>query len=406
MKRVVITGAGCVSPYGLGVAPLWDGLAAARCAIGPVPWMAEQPVLYRNGGAVAGYQADRHFAAAEQLLLDRATQFALLACGEAMRQAGFEPAPHQAERVAVYLGTAVGGSDALHDAYQDLYRADAPNLPPLTVPRAMANAAASQISLKHRLRGPSLTITTACASATQAIGEAYRLLRCGGASAALAGGTDACLNPLVWKAWEAIRAMAPDTCRPFSKGRRGMVLGEGAGMLVLESLDSARARGAPLLAEVVGYATHCDAADIVKPSVAGAARAMREALDDAGLAPMAVDHVNAHGTGTLLNDRTETAAIREVFGAHADRLAVSSVKSAIGHLMGAAGAAELIAGLMAFSRDLLPPTLNYQGVDEGCDLDYVPNAARPAQVGTMLKNSFAFGGLNAALVVRRIEAQA
>ena len=402
MKRVVITGIGCVSPYGLGVEPLWDGLARGRCAIGQVPWMLEEKVLYRNGGAVTDYLTNSHFSAAEQMLFDRATQFALLACNQALQSAGFEPTRAEAQRTAVYIGTAVGGSDALHDAYLDLYRNNCLTLPPLTVPRAMACAAASHISLKHKLRGPSLTISTACASSTQAIGEAFRLLQCGGAHAAIVGGTDACLNPLVWKAWEAIRVMAPDTCRPFSKGRRGMVLGEGAGVVVLETLDAARERGAPLLAEIIGYAVNSDAGDIVKPSAEGAARAMAEALENAGLLPNAIDYLNAHGTGTLLNDRIETTAIRKVFGEHADRLVVSSVKSAIGHLMGAAGAVELIASLMAFRRDLVPPTLNYQELDVDCDLDYAPNAARAMPVETMLKNSFAFGGLNVSLVLRKV----
>jgi nodulation protein E len=403
MKRVVITGMGCVSPYGIGVDALWRGLSEGRSAIGEVPWMREAKTQYRNGGGLPGYLPDTYFSASEQMLYDRATQFALLACAEAWSQSGLGLTEAEAANTAVYIGTAVGGSDALDAAYRDLYRDDCLTLPPLTVPRAMANAAACHIGLRYKLCGPSLTISTACASSTQAIGEAFRLLRRGAIHAAVVGGTDACLNPLVWRAWESIRAMAPDTCRPFSKGRRGMVLGEGAGVLVMETLESALARGAAILAEVLGYSTNCDAGDIVKPSETGATRAMTEALREAGLPSSEVDYVNAHGTGTLLNDRVETAAIRRVLGAHADRIVASSVKSAIGHLMGAAGAVELIAGLMAFERGLLPPTLNYQDADPECDLDCAPNAPRARRVNTMLKNSFAFGGLNASLVLRKLE---
>jgi nodulation protein E len=403
MKRVVITGIGCVSPYGIGVESLWRGLSEGRSAIGEIPWLLEAKTQYHNGGGLLDYLPDTYFSAAEQMLFDRATQFALLACAEAWRQAGLALTETEAARTAVYIGTAVGGSDALDAVYRDLYRDDCLTLPPLTVPRAMANAAASHIGLRYKLCGPSLTISTACASSTQAIGEAFRLLRYGAIHAAVAGGTDACLNPLVWRAWESIRAMAPDTCRPFSRGRRGMVLGEGAGVLVMETLESAHARGATILAEVLGYSANCDAGDIVKPSKIGAARAMAEALQDAELPIAEIDYVNAHGTGTLLNDRVETAAIRQVLGTQADRIVASSVKSAIGHLMGAAGAVELIAGLMTFKRGLVPPTMNYQEADPECDLDCAPNAPRSQRVNAMLKNSFAFGGLNTSLVLRNPE---
>lgn len=403
MNRVVITGVGSVTPLGLGTPLLWDGLAAGRCAIAPVPWLADAPVLYRNGGAVPDYAAGAYFSPGEIMLFDRATQFALLAAREALAMAQPALSPQEAERAAVYMGTATGGSETMHLGYHELQVANSPTLPPLTVPRAMNNAAASQISLAHKLRGPALTISTACASSTQAIGEAFRLLRSGECELALAGGTDACLNTFTWKAWEAIRAMAPDTCRPFSKGRRGMILGEGAGVLVLESRQRALARGANILGELVGYAANSDAEDIVKPSAAGAARAMRSALQLAGVSPNEVDYINAHGTGTALNDKCETAAIHSVFGEHARRLAVSSVKSSLGHLMGAAGAVELIAGLMAFTRDTLPPTLNHLGADPDCDLDCVTDGARHLAARCMVKNSFAFGGLNTSLVLRRHE---
>lgn len=405
MNRVVITGAGSVTPHGLGTEALWNGLAANVCAIGPVPWLADAAVMSRNGGMVPEYAANAHFSTGQVMLFDRATQFALLATREAIAMAGLALSESEAERAAVYIGSATGGSETVHHGYTELYVAGSSNLPPLTVPRAMSNAAASQISIAHQFKGPALTISTACASSTQAIGEAFRLLRSGDADVAIAGGTDACLNAFTWKAWEAIRAMTSDTCRPFSKGRRGMILGEGAGILVLETRQRALARGAVILGEIVGYAANSDAQDIVKPSVPGAARAMRDALKSAGIAATEVDYINAHGTGTLLNDRCESAAVHAVFDVHAQRLAVSSVKSSIGHLMGAAGAVELIAGLMAFTRDTLPPTLNYTEADPECDLDFVSEGARSRPAAVMVKNSFAFGGLNTSLVLRRHEAE-
>ncbi|MCU1740569.1 MULTISPECIES: beta-ketoacyl synthase [unclassified Pseudomonas] len=397
MNEVVITGVGCVSPFGIGRQALWDGLTQAHCAIARVPWLPGSC----NAGALPEQAMEGRFSANELLMFDRSTQFALLAGREALDMAALDMAAVDAHRCAVYMGTAVGGSDSLHSAYLDLYQAGSQTLAPWTVPRVMANAAASHLSLRHGFKGPAMTLSTACASSTQAIGEAYRLLRHGDADLVLAGGTDACLNPLVWKAWEALRAMAPDTCRPFSAGRRGMVLGEGGGVLVMETLAHAQARGAPVLARVLGYGVNSDAGDLLKPSVDGPALAMRQAMASSGLAPESFTYINAHGTGTLLNDRCETAAIRQVFGAHADRLQVSSVKSAIGHLMGAAGVVELIGGLMATLQERIPPTLNYQAADAECDLDYVTEGARPARVDAWLKNSFAFGGLNVSLALGR-----
>jgi len=399
MNEVVITGVGCVSPFGIGRQALWDGLARSHCAIARVPWLPGQC----NAGALPEQALEGRFSANELLMFDRSTQFALLAGREALDMAALDMEAVDRHRCAVYMGTAVGGSDSLHSAYLDLYQAGSQTLAPWTVPRVMANAAASHLSLRYGFKGPAMTLSTACASSTQAVGEAYRLLRQGDADIVLAGGTDACLNPLVWKAWEALRAMAPDTCRPFSAGRRGMVLGEGGGVLVMETLAHARARGARVLARVLGYGVNSDAGDLIKPSVEGPALAMRKAMADSRLAPESFTYINAHGTGTLLNDRCETAAIRQVFADHADRLQVSSVKSAIGHLMGAAGVVELIGGLMATLQDRIPPTLNYQAADTECDLDYVTEGARPARVEAWLKNSFAFGGLNVSLALGRAE---
>jgi nodulation protein E len=274
---------------------------------------------------------------------------------------------------------------------------------PFTIPRTMENAAASRISLETGVVGPTYTISTACSSSSHAIGQAFWMVRSGAASMAISGGSEAVFGLGFLKAWEAMRVVSPDTCRPFSKDRRGLILGEGAAMMVLEPLDAARARGATVLGEIVGFGMSSDAFHITQPSHDGAARAMRSALTDAGIHPDAIGYINAHGTATLANDATETAAIRQVFGAHADRLAVSSTKSMHGHTLGAAGAVEAVATILALHHGILPPTANFTETDPACDLDVIPNTARPASTEFALSNSFAFGGLNAVLVFRRAE---
>ncbi|MBI3666183.1 MAG: beta-ketoacyl-[acyl-carrier-protein] synthase family protein, partial [Acidobacteria bacterium] len=297
----------------------------------------------------------------------------------------------------------VGGKTSEDEAFEQLYAQGQQRFSPFLIPRLMANAATSHISMEFGITGPGLAVSTACAAATHAIGLAAGLLRGGLADLALAGGSEAplCLGPM--KAWEGVRVMAPDTCRPFSRDRRGMVLAEGAGVVVLETEERARARGARIYAELTGFGMSSDASHITQPSQAGAVRAMEAALRDAGISPAEIAYINAHGTGTATNDLTETLAIHQVFGPHADRLAVSSTKSMHGHAMGASGALEMIATVLALSEGILPPTANFLGPGEGCDLDYVPNAAREAQVHAALSNSFAFGGLNAVLCLGRWE---
>jgi nodulation protein E len=273
---------------------------------------------------------------------------------------------------------------------------------PLTIPKTMANAGASHISMEFGITGPSFTISTACSSAAHAIGQAYWMLRSGVTDLAITGGSEAPFSFGILKAWEAMRVVSPDTCRPFSKDRHGMILGEGAAMLVLEPLEAARARGARIHAEIVGFGMSADAGHITQPSVEGAARAMRAALRDASLAPERIAYINAHGTATAANDPTETAAIRAVFGAHAERLAISSTKSMHGHALGASAALECVATALALRDGLLPPTANYSQPDPECDLDVIPNQARAAQVEYALSNSFAFGGLNAVLALRAV----
>ena len=351
---------------------------------------------------IKGFAPSLHFDEKRLLLLDPVTQHALVAAREAVAQAGLDFSDGaRAERTAVIMGTGAGGEASHDETAQRLYREGQPRVHPFTIVRSMFSAATSQICLEFGLRGPAFTVSSACASANHALAMAFALLRGGLADVALAGGSEACITRGVVKAWEAMRVLADDTCRPFSKQRRGLVLGEGAGVFVLETLAHAQRRGATVLAEFVGAGMTSDATDIVLPDAAGAARAMQGALQQAGLAPQDVDYINAHGTGTQANDATETRAIHEVFGAHAARLAVSSTKSMHGHALGAAGALELVAVLGALAEGVVPPTINYLEPDPACDLDVVPNTASARPVRAALSNSFAFGGLNAVLALRR-----
>ncbi|MGN6705033.1 MAG: beta-ketoacyl-[acyl-carrier-protein] synthase family protein [Rhodanobacter sp.] len=403
LRRVVITGMGAISPLGVGAAALWQGLREGRSAIGPL----RHPDADRLRVKVAA-QVPASFDPAANLderilpTLDRTSEFALHAAREAVVQSGLEFANHGLGlRTAVVVGTGVGGETTQDEQSRRLYAENAPRAHPLTIVRLMTNASASQISIAYGLRGPTFAVASACASANHAIIQAAQMIRYGMADAAITGGTEACLTYGALRAWEAMRVLADDTCRPFSANRRGLVLGEGAAIFVLESLEHARARGATILAELAGSGMTADATDIVMPSADGAASAMRQALDDAGLASQDVDYINAHGTGTQANDVTETRAIRLAFGAQADRLAVSSTKSMHGHALGASGALELVAAIGALRENVVPPTANLDVVDPACDLDYVPNVAREMPVRAVLSNSFAFGGLNAVLALKR-----
>jgi nodulation protein E len=307
----------------------------------------------------------------------------------------------RSERTAAIIGTGAGGLTTQDDTYKRLYAENVTRVHPLTVPRMMVNAPASQVSMHCGIRGPSFAVASACASATHAIGLAFHMVRQGLVDSALAGGTEACLNFGSIRGWEGMRVMAPDVCRPFSKDRKGLVLGEGAAVVVLETLDGARARGAEILGEIVGFGMSADAADLTNPDIGGMCRAMTGALGDARVAPSEVQYVNAHGTGTTVNDATETEALKAVFGERLRGLAVSSTKSMVGHALGAAGALEAVASLMAVREGVAPPTMNYLGPDPACDLDCVPNEARDMSIDVALSNSFAFGGLNAVLVFRR-----
>ena len=401
MHRVVITGMGAVTPLGLTAGDSWAAMREGRCAIGPITTLPRQSLRFGIAAEVRDFDPLEHFEAKRLILLDRVSQFALVAAREAIAQSGIDfSAGDIGENTAVIIGTGIGGEQTHDAASRRLYAENNLRTHPLTIVRLMANAPASQISIEHKLTGPAFATVSACASSNHALAQAFHMVRSGVADAAVAGGTEACITLGVILAWEAMRVMADDTCRPFCKQRHGMVLGEGAGMFVLETLENARQRGATILAEFVGAGMSADAGDIVFPSEAGAAKAIQRALADGGLAPRDIDYINAHGTGTPGNDPTESKAIRHVFGAHADKLAVSSTKSMHGHALGAAGAIELVAAIGALRDGVVPPTMNFIDPDPECDLDYVPNAARAMDVRAVLSNSFAFGGLNAVVALR------
>ena len=401
MRRVVITGAGTINPLGHDVPATLAAMRAGTCAIGPLAIRDVDRLQIRIGAQVRDYDETAHFTRADLALYDRFTQFALLSAGQAMAQAGLSVGDDLAHRAGVILGTSGGGLNTQDDNYRAVYQDGKDRVHPFIVPRLMSNAAASHVSIRHNLRGPVFTVSTACASSNHAMGQALATIRSGLADVILTGGTEAMLCFGGIKAWEGLRVMSRDGCRPFSADRNGMVQGEGGAVFVFEARDHALARGADILCEVAGFAMSSDAADIVTPSVDGAALAMRGALSDAGIDPEDVGYINAHGTGTAINDRTETQAIRTVFGPHADRLAVSSTKAMHGHLIGGTGAVELLACLMALRDGWLAPTVGLSAPDPACDLDYVPQAARQADVGVALSNAFAFGGLNAVLALRR-----
>ena len=401
MRRVVVTGTGVVSALGIGSAAHLGALREGRGGISKIELIPTEGLSIDIAAEAKSYVGSEHFTRNELSLRDRVTQMALTAAGEAIEASGLEIDEALSLRAATVIGSSMGGQHTSDDNYRALYGEGKPRVHPFTVPRLMGNAPASWISMTHGLRGPAWSVSTACASSNHAIGQAFHLIRGGMADVAVAGGAESGLTYGVMKAWEGLRVMSRDACRPFSKTRNGMVQGEGAAILILEELEAAQARGATIHGEIVGFGMTADAHEIVQPSQDGAARAMQAALEDGGVAAEEVGYINAHGTATTANDKTECAAIRQVFGAHADALAVSSTKSMHGHCIGAAGAIEMLAALMALRDGVIAPTINYEEPDPQCDLDVVPNTAREARTDVALSNSFAFGGLNAVLAARR-----
>ena len=402
MRRIVITGMGVISPIGQTVKEFEQNLFAGKSGIESSGFAYRNSEVRFPSAPVKNFEVEKWMDAKKANLLDRFSQFAVAAALQAIRDGGLTFTPETAERTAVITGTGVGGQNTLEESYMKLLdNNSSPRVHPFTIPRLMANAGSSQISMALGITGPGFTVASACASAIHAMGVTLHMLRSGFIDAAITGGSEACLTFGTLKGWEALRVMAPDVCRPFSQGRAGMVLGEGAGMFLLETLENAQKRGAKIHAELAGFGMSSDAKDITTPDVYGASRAIQNAMKDAELGPDDIDYINAHGTGTRVNDLTETAAIKQAFGERAKKLAISSSKSMFGHALGAAGALEMLATILAVKENKAPPTINYLGPDPECDLDYVPNETREIKIRAALNNSFAFGGLNAVLAVKK-----
>jgi nodulation protein E len=397
---------GVISALGLDQQQFWQALVNGQTGIGPIPHdvgpnpeMGMNQVRFKNGAAVLGYNAETYFPRKTLSFMDRFAQFSVIAAREAVTMAGIEWTDELRESTAIITGSCMGGRFTEEIGYWELFHHGRHRVHPLTIPLGMSNAGASHISMEYGLHGPAYTISTACSSSAHAIGNALWMVRSGAAPLAIAGGSESPLFLGGLKAWEAMRVVSPDTCRPFSANRSGMILGEGGAMLVLEPLDRALARGAKPLAEIVGFGMSADACHVTQPSAEGAAKAIRSALRDGGLAPEQVGYINAHGTATEANDRMEAEAIHAIFGRHTT-LPVSSTKSMHGHTLGAAGAIEAVATVLALRNGVLPPTINYTQPDPECDLDVIPNQSRPAATEVALSQSFAFGGLNAVLAFR------
>ncbi|MGF1503017.1 MAG: beta-ketoacyl-[acyl-carrier-protein] synthase family protein [Paracoccaceae bacterium] len=399
MRRVVVTGLGVVSALGVGREAHLEGLAEGRAGIRELRRLPTDRLMIKIG-AEAEFEGETYFDRQQIALFDRVTQMALVASEEAMAQSGLEVTEALGARMATIIATAMGGLHTQDENYYAVYHEMKNRVHPFIIPRLMANAPVSQVSMKFGIRGPAWSVATACASSNHAIGQAFQLVRSGVCDAAVTGGTESVLCFGGIKAWEGLRVMSRDGCRPFSKTRNGMVLGEGAAILVLEERDAAMARGAEILAEIAGSGMTADATDIVAPDLKGATAAIELALRDAEMAPDEVGYINAHGTATAINDRTEAAAIKAAFGLAAERLAVSSTKSMHGHAIGAAGALEAAAVILALKRGVIAPTISYDTPDPEIGLDVVPNTAREVPIGAALSNAFAFGGLNAVLAFR------
>lgn len=407
MKRVAITGVGVVSPLGHHAQEVFEAARSGRSAIRRL----DIPGVHRLAvplAATAQFDGTDHFDPPQYRLMDRVSQFAVVAARRAIADAQCKLTDIERERTGVFLGTGMGGTLSMDEGYQTLYAEQSDRIKPMMILKGMHNAPAAWIGIEHGLLGPNMTYSTACSSSSVAIGEAWLRVACGALDVAIAGGSEAPLSLGSLKAWEAMHTLAsmdaddPATsCKPFSRNRSGMVLGEGAALVVLECWDRAKARGALIHGELIGYGLTTDASHIARPSVDGQAAAMRAALTAAGISAQEVDAINAHGTGTPANDGVETAAIKRVFGERAGHIPISATKALHGHLLGAAGALEFVLTLLALQHNVALPTMHLRVPDPECDLDYVPNTAREGAAGrTMLSNSFAFGGTNAVLALR------
>ncbi|MBZ4687144.1 MAG: fabF [Clostridiales bacterium] len=409
MNRVVVTGMGVISPVGIGLENFWQSLVEGKSGVGPITHFDASELSTRIAAEVKDFDAKDYIDRKEAKRMDRFTQFAVAAAKMASQDAGLEMEKLNSDRVGVVLGTGIGGIDTFEKQHKVLQDKGPGRVSPFFVPMMIANMAAGHISINLGAKGPNYTVITACASGTNAIGEAFKLLQRGDADVVITGGTEAAITPMSFSGFCSMKALSTHNdepqkaSRPFDKNRDGFVMGEGSGILILETLEHAKKRGASIYAEIVGYGATADAYHITAPAPEGegGARAMSNALKDAGLNPSDIDYINAHGTSTPLNDKFETAAIKKVFGDNAKKVAISSTKSMIGHLLGAAGAVELITSILTINKGIITPTINYEERDPECDLDYVPNEAREANVNYALSNSLGFGGHNATLIVKK-----
>jgi 3-oxoacyl-[acyl-carrier-protein] synthase II len=410
-RRVVITGLGAVTPIGLNVPAFWDALVSGKSGIGPITLFDASQFEVRIAGEVKDFNPEKHFDKKEVRKIDRFVQYAMVAAREAVADAGINFDHEDRNRIGVLIGAGIGGIDFIEEQHLVLIKKGAKRVSPFLIPKIIPNMAPGMVSIDLGLRGPNVAVVTACATGTHAIGDAFKIIQRGQAIAMVAGGTEAAITPLAIAGFSNMQALSKQNdhperaSRPFDARRDGFVISEGSGVVLLEEMDHALCRGARIYGEVVGYGLTADAYHITAPSPdgQGAARSMQMALDDAGLQPTEVDYINAHGTSTPLNDKLETVAIRKVFGEHAYKFAVSSNKSMVGHMLGAAGAVEAIASVLTLYHGIMPPTINYEYPDPECDLDYVPNTARRGRVHVVMSNSLGFGGHNCTIVLKEFK---
>ena len=405
-KKVVITGLGVLAPNGNNIHEFWESLCQGKSGINAITYFDTEGFSVKIAGELNGFKVEEHLETSQIRKLDPFSIFALVAAQEAIKNAKINWNNINMHQVGVILGTGVGGIYTMEEQHSVLMNRGSRRISPFFVPKMIANIAAGHVAIKWGLKGPNHTVTTACASATDAIGIATRLIQIGDADMIIAGGTEASISPLTISGFANMKALSrnPDNqtaSRPFDKNRNGFVMGEGAGIMVIESEEHAKNRHAEILGEIAGYGSTNDASHITQPQKEGAVLAMKKAIQDAGLSPVNIDYINAHGTSTPLNDKNETNAIKDVFGDHAYSLKISSTKSMTGHLLGASGSIEAIASVKAIEHNLAPPTINYVTADPDCDLDYVPNTVQQFPIDTVISNSFGFGGHNAVILIKR-----
>ena len=399
-RRVVVTGQGVVTPLGTGVDKFWSGLKSGTCGIREVQSFETDELYITIAGEVPDFDPRERELSKQLLMADKYSQYAGCAAREAVAQSGLQTPISDADayRTACVIGSGVGGLTTLEFSYKMLFKENKRATHPLTLLKAIGSSASAHVSIEYGVKGPTFGVVSACSTATHSIGVVYQMIRSGLVDTGIAGAAEASLNWGATRAWQAMRVLSPDGLFPFSKTRNGTVLAEGSGILVLEEYEKAKARGAPILAELMGFGMTADAADMVNPSIDGASTAMQIALDDAQLAPSDIDYINAHGTATAVNDVNETRAIKHVFGNAANNLSISSTKSMHGHTLGACGGIEAAASIKALEENFIPPTIGLKEPDPECDLDYTPNEGKKRDVNYVMSNSFAFGGLNAVLV--------